>query len=293
MYRVPACRTITPRHLYELKFPNKTGRPLQEYVNEFHLLLSRSLSVKSGFSFIRLGDGEAYFLQGRAIGNIPKRHLITKDIGELDLNRWKTNLLLNDVLMYDISWSLRKLWTPVTGITKHSDYFPLVAIYISLATRELFRSLDGESVGIIGPSSKLKLVRKLLTYPAYREYLSFNGFDQYIEVPQKGACDNVEKVLDSISSQIGGNVCRAYLVGTGIAKLFLLSQLKRRHPAVYVDIGGGLDALGSIISREKPYFADWVNFRLKAYDYSGLDILWKTKTMKTNGFIQYLDQAGP
>ena len=51
--------------------------------------------------------------------------------------------------------------------------------------------------------------------------------------------------------------------------------MKEYHPAVYLTVGCGIDAIAGVqdcIGR--PYFGGWKNYRIKGYDYSKIDI-WK------------------
>jgi hypothetical protein len=54
-------------------------------------------------------------------------------------------------------------------------------------------------------------------------------------------------------------------------KTALLHKFKRYKKAVYVDVGGGIDALAGCIKPDRPYAHDWVNYRIKGFDYSKID----------------------
>ena len=57
--------------------------------------------------------------------------------------------------------------------------------------------------------------------------------------------------------------------------------------AVFIDVGGGIDAIAGILCQDRPYFAEWVNYRIKGYDYSKIDFMdqgnpsWNNKEYET------------
>ena len=57
----------------------------------------------------------------------------------------------------------------------------------------------------------------------------------------------------------------------GHAKTGVLSYLKGYSDAVFIDVGVGIDALAGCVNQERPYFADWTNYRFKDFDYSQID----------------------
>lgn len=48
--------------------------------------------------------------------------------------------------------------------------------------------------------------------------------------------------------------------------------MKKYKNAVYIVIGSGIDAYAGIQDNERPYMGDWINFRIRGYDYSKTDI---------------------
>ena len=63
----------------------------------------------------------------------------------------------------------------------------------------------------------------------------------------------------------------------GISKLAVAYKFKDFYPAIYIDIGGAFSALSGFITKNRPYAAKWINFRIKNYDYSKLDPMDVTK----------------
>lgn len=281
-YRIDNCKTYNFRDLVELKNPFTLSKPLQEYYEELKKIIKENLKEKRKFSIIRLGDGEAYFLQGKYHGNIKKRHLTDKTTNDLDLEEWKKYYFKNDLKTYDINWSLRKLWQPIEGKKIKNNFFPLNTTYALIATRDLFKITENYKVGIIGPESKIKIIKSLIKNGQYQQYLGIKHFSAYINVPQTGACNDVNYLFKNIVNQIKNSTkCDIYLVGIGIAKLNLLSRLRDELNIFLLDIGTGVDALAGIIPKDKPFFGDWVNYKIKNYDYDKINLLSQYTPTKT------------
>ena len=107
----------------------------------------------------------------------------------------------------------------------------------------------------------------------YQEYLGLEGFNDYIKIPQKYACDNLEKIKKSCKDQLKKSTSKIFLVGVGHVKCGLYHNLKKYKNAIYIDIGVGIDAIAGIIDYKRPYAAGWINYKLKNYDYSKIDFL--------------------
>jgi len=51
-------------------------------------------------------------------------------------------------------------------------------------------------------------------------------------------------------------------------------KFKNAKPAVYIDVGAGIDGLAGMLDIKRPYAGDWTNFRVKNYDYSEVHQTW-------------------
>jgi len=159
-------------------------------------------------------------------------------------------------------------------------------VYALVANKWIFRNFKNQ-IGIIGAGPKLGLIRELTEYEQYCNYIGVDYFSDYIEVPQIGAADNVFELSQKIGKKIMQSQSKIFLVGVGSAKIALMPLLKAYSDAIFIDIGCGIDALAGIVCQERPYFADWVNYRIKNYDYSKVDFMdqgnpaWDNKKYKT------------
>jgi hypothetical protein len=170
------------------------------------------------------------------------------------------------------------------------QYLPMESVYALIGTRWLFRNYPG-SIALIGGKEKVELVKKLVGHEEYRRYLGIERFADYIEVPQIGAADNLEKLIKDIGGQVAKSKAEVFLIGAGSSKLGFLTELKKYKTAVFIDVGCGIDALAGIVSQDRPYFADWVNYRLSGFDYSTIDFMDQGKSLAKDSpyKIIYLD----
>jgi hypothetical protein len=129
-------------------------------------------------------------------------------------------------------------------------------------------------VGLIGASNKLKIIQSLCEYPEYQNYIGRKNFQAFIDVPQKFACDDLAQRLLEIKSQLLRTDCDIYLLGVGHLKSGILHELPSIKKAVYLDVGSGIDALAGVMDPKRPYFGDWINYRLPEPSlYDELDLL--------------------
>lgn len=161
---------------------------------------------------------------------------------------------------------------------KHFDfllknkYIPSEAIYALVATRWIFRRYPAE-IALIGSSAKIELIERLSGYSQFKQHLQIEKFVDLIPIPQIGAADN----LDSLAEEIGLNLQKInpkiILIGAGSVKVGLLPLLRKYTNAVLIDVGCGIDAIAGVVCQDRPFFADWINFRIKDYPYEKIDFM--------------------
>ena len=81
-------------------------------------------------------------------------------------------------------------------------------------------------------------------------------FNDYLFIDQNFACDNLSKTKKNLFKQVEKSESELFLVGVGHVKLGLLHELKQIKPAVYLDIGVGVDALAGLINIYRPYLVN-------------------------------------
>lgn len=165
----------------------------------------------------------------------------------------------------------KKMFSKVLG-GKQID-FPAEYNYGLISNKWLLKEFSGK-IGLIGAGPKLKIIKKLLKNNEYKKYLGIDKFLDYISIPQKFACDDIDLTEKIVSEQLKKSRSRIFLMGIGHVKSALTHRLSKYHNAIYLDVGVGIDALAGMIDNQRPFFGDWVNFRLKNNSlYEGIDDL--------------------
>lgn len=273
-YRIEGCKTYNHGDLVAFKNPLTYYGVMQEVYDELVDKIRIHLDKKLPFSVMRLGDGEAYFLQGKFIGNVVKRHFTSGNLESLNLNEWRESYLKNDIKSFDANWFLRKLWVPIEGKSIKYKYYPLHPVYSLVATRKIFNIAKDFKIGVLGAEKKIKLIKKLMAYKEYQDYLGIKEFHSYLSVPERGACNDVEKTLSEIIDKEKDSPCDIYLLGIGISKLYMQTRIRDTLNCVIVDIGSGIDAIAGIIPKDRQNFGLWTNYILPGDDvYSSIDNL--------------------
>jgi hypothetical protein len=173
----------------------------------------------------------------------------------------------------------------VQQIVKH-QYIPLEVIYGLVANQWIFRAYPRQ-IGIVASGPKLNIIKKLLAYDEYRAYLGIETFVDFIEVPQIGAADDLDGLAEIVGAQMRASKAALFLLGVGSVKTGLLPLLNTQCDQVLLDVGCGIDAIAGIVCQDRPYFADWINFRMQGYDYSDADFMdkgnpaWDNPAFKT------------
>ena len=49
------------------------------------------------------------------------------------------------------------------------------------------------------------------------------------------------------------------------------NKFKKYKNAIFIDIGCGMSGLAGTVETNRPYFGNWINYRIKQYDYSKID----------------------
>jgi hypothetical protein len=127
---------------------------------------------------------------------------------------------------------------------------------------------------LIGAGSKLNIIKHLMEAPQYQEYLGLEKFEDYISLPQKFACDDLEATEKMVASQLMKSTSKIFLMGMGHVKSGLIHRLPKYRNAVFLDVGASIDALAGIIDVDRPFAGDWTNYQIDDVQlYKGIDFL--------------------
>jgi hypothetical protein len=145
-------------------------------------------------------------------------------------------------------------------------------VYALVASRMIFKAFPSQ-IMLVGQREKLAAIQELCKHKAYREYIGIESFCGYVGVEKIGAADNEGLILDNLRKECIKTNPKLILIGIGSAKLYTIPRIREFTTAVVVDIGAGIDALAGVVSQDRPYFADWVNFKSKNIDYESMDMM--------------------
>lgn len=244
----------------------------------------RDAAEHNGKLFLRIFDGEFWFLMGRKVGNIGTRHC-SRELTPNFLKPFYEGFLKADIVSTQL---YREEMDKYTFLYPQRRFdIPMELIYCLVSTRWIFQQFP-DSISLIGGNGKMRTIQELMKYDKYREYLGVINFCDYISVPERFACDNVDLVIESITDIIRDSRSKIFLFGIGISKLAIAYKFKEIRPdAIFIDVGCGISALAGTTSVERPYFGSWINYRIRNWDYSDMDPIDFRDTANRN--IEYVD----
>jgi hypothetical protein len=259
-------------------FSNKDTYPqFQDELASFKSLLLDLTNAKECKTFYKFGDGDYFFLRKENVGSAePGRRALSVPYHALEKhNEFVEGTLKNDFINVEIYPENRGHFHTIYPNRKID--FPAEFGYGLVANKWLFQNFAGK-IGLIGAYEKMVLIHSLMSHPEYREFLGIESFNEYICIPQKFACDNIDLVEQHVAKQlaVSPGETQIYLVGIGHVKSALMHRFKKYKNAIFLDVGSGIDAIAGIVDFARPYMGDWTNYRLKAFDYSIIDFLQYT-----------------
>ena len=253
-------------------FHDETTYPqFQEELEEFKHLLIELVYLKEPKTFYKFGDGDYYFLNKIPTGSAtPGRRALSKSYDEINHDAFVKGAQECDYYTCEIYPENRVNFMDV--IHRGID-FPAEFGYGLVANKWLLKTFAGQ-IGLIGAGSKLNIIKHLMEAPQYQEYLGLEKFEDYISLPQKFACDDLEATEKMVASQLMKSTSKIFLMGMGHVKSGLIHRLSKYRNAVFLDVGASIDALAGIIDVDRPYAGDWTNYQIDDVQlYKGIDFL--------------------
>jgi hypothetical protein len=241
----------------------------QQKLEQFKIDLKGMVDRKENKTFYKFGDGDYYFLKGVGHGSAaPGKRALSVPYWVLNMEEFRSGVLQNDY--FTVELYNKGLWNELFP-ERPVDYLAEFG-YGLTSNKWLLREFKGR-IGIMGGDEKITLIKELMKYPEYQEYLGLDKFEDYLSIPQKFACDNLAATEKMIADQLAHAKSDIILMGIGHVKSGLSHRLKKYHSAVYLDVGSGIDAIAGCIEIERPFMGAWINYRLSGYDYSTIDYL--------------------
>ena len=253
-------------------FHDETTYPqFQEELEEFKHLLIELVYLKEPKTFYKFGDGDYYFLNKIPTGSAtPGRRALSKSYDEINHDAFVKGAQECDYYTCEIYPENRVNYLDV--IQRRIDY-PAEFGYGLVANKWLLKTFAGQ-IGLIGAGLKLNIIKNLMEAPQYQEYLGLEKFEDYISLPQKFACDDLEATEEMVASQLIKSTSKIFLMGMGHVKSGLIHRLSKYRNAVFLDVGASIDALAGIIDVDRPYAGDWTNYQIDDVQlYKGIDFL--------------------
>ena len=250
---------------------SETYPNFQSELEKFKSDITKMVSEKQSKTFYKFGDGDYFFLRGESVGSagIGKR-AISKNYSEINHQEFVEGSKLNDYYTCEVYPENRAMFNQV--IPNKIDYLAEFG-YGLVANKWFFKEFKGR-IGIIGADKKVEIIKELMKYSEYQEYLGIESFSDYISIPQKFACDNIDFTEKMVADQLANSKSDIFLVGIGHVKSALTHRLKKYKNAVFYDVGSGIDAIAGIIDTDRPFFGDWTNFQIKDSSlYENIDYL--------------------
>ena len=251
-------------------FKNKDTYPdFQEHLKIFKKELVRMVNNNESKTFYKFGDGEHYFLNRAHVGTAnPGNRDLSKSYDQIKHEEFVDGVCKNDFITVEIYPENRAYFSAL--YPKRKIDFPAEYSYGLVANKWLTKTFSGE-LGIIGAGEKIGLIEKMMTEKEYQDYLGIDKFEDYIHMPQKFVCDDIDKTERIVAKQLEKSKSKIFLLGIGLVKSALLHRLKKYKDAVFIDVGSSIDALAGIVDHDRPYMGNWKNYRINSCDYSRLD----------------------
>ena len=253
-------------------FENKDTYPnFQEQLIEFKELLVNLVDSNQSKTFYKFGDGDYFFLKKQSVGSAaPGRRALSKSYLDIDHQQFVEGSKLCDYYTCEIYPLNRQRFSEV--IDKKIDY-PAEFGYGLVANKWLLQTFAGK-IGLIGANTKMNIIQNLMEAPQYQEYLGISKFEDYISLPQRFACDDLDATEKMVGDQLKNSTSKIFLMGMGHVKSGLIHRLKKYTDAVFLDVGASIDAIAGIIDVDRPFVADWVNYQIDEREmYEDVDLL--------------------
>lgn len=245
----------------------------QDELEQFKNMLIEKVEKKQGASFVHFGDGDYYFLKKQALGSAtPGKRALSIPYDQFDITPFREGWEKADYHCVEV-------FEPTNVKHLHELYpnqstLPTEFLYGLCMSRWFLREFKGK-IGLLGSGNKLDIIKELMKKKEYQDYMGIEAFNDYIHIPEKFACDNLESTIHMVKEQLetANTETFVYLYGVGHVKSGLIHHLPKIKNAIYLDVGAGIDAYAGLIDPQRPFAWNWTNHRMKDYDYGKVDLL--------------------
>ena len=283
LYFIEGTKNIEPEQINGFEYCDPNFYPkFQEKIAWLKDLLLKYFEENKGIVILRVYDGEFHFLKKNVIGNGPRRHYTIQLTDEF-IRPFKDGCSKGDLISVQMNINQLNIYKSI--FPNRPVDFPMDIIYGLTANRWLLKTFKNK-IALIGGSEKLNVIKNLMNYQEYKDYIENDIFLDYISVPERFSCDNTHGLINHIGEKIKNSSASVFLFGIGISKMAISWKFKEYKNAIFIDIGCGISALAGMCGIDRPYFGGWTNFRLKNYNYSSADPM---DFNEGNGNVKYLN----
>ena len=249
----------------------ETYPEFQDKLEDFKKLLVELVDKNESKTFYKFGDGDYYFLQKMPVGSAtPGRRALSKSYESIGPEQFVEGAQLCDYYTCEIYPENIAHYKEV--IQRDID-FPAEYGYGLVTNKWLLQTFAGK-IGLIGANTKMNIIQNVIEAPQYQEYLGLEKFEDYISLPQKFACDDLDATEKMVGEQLEKSTSKIFLMGMGHVKSGLIHRLKKYTDAVFYDVGASIDAIAGVIDTDRPYAGDWTNYQIDEKSlYDGVDLL--------------------
>ena len=250
---------------------SETYPQFQEELEQFKHHLVELVYLNEPKTFYKFGDGDYFFLRKDPVGSAtPGRRALSKGYDQINHEAFVEGAQLCDYYTCEIYPTNRGRFAQV--IDRKIDY-PAEFGYGLVTNKWLLQTFSG-MIGLIGADQKMNIIKNLMEAPQYQDYLGLEKFEDYISLPQKFACDDIDATEQMVAEQLKNSSSKIFLMGMGHVKSGLIHRLKKHANAVFLDVGASIDALAGIIDINRPYAGDWTNYQIDEPElYDDVDFL--------------------
>ena len=250
---------------------SETYPKFQEELEQFKHHLVELVYLNEPKTFYKFGDGDYFFLRKDPVGSAtPGRRALSKGYDQINHEAFVEGAQLCDYYTCEIYPTNRGRFAQV--IDRKIDY-PAEFGYGLVTNKWLLQTFSG-MIGLIGADQKMNIIKNLMEAPQYQDYLGLEKFEDYISLPQKFACDDIDATEKMVADQLKNSSSKIFLMGMGHVKSGLIHRLKKHANAVFLDVGASIDALAGIIDINRPYAGDWTNYQIDEPElYDDVDFL--------------------
>jgi hypothetical protein len=268
-YELEGCKNIDEHPCFSKE---ETYPEFQKDFEIFKNQLIEQVNNKQSKTYYKFGDGDYFFLKQIPHGSAnPGKRALSKSYDSINIERFIAGVPQNDYWMVELYPENRAKFKEL--YPNLPIQFPAEYCYASVTSRWITKTFNGK-IGVLGGKEKISLIKKLMQHKEYQEFLGLEKFNDYIEIPEKFACDDIQATIDMVAEQMKNAKSDIFILGVGHTKNGLLHELPKIHPAVYLDVGTGINAIAGIVSLYRPYCGDWKNYMLPDFwDYEGIDMM--------------------